>query len=208
METTENKAVVNTDTSTTTTGTTTKCPEYKLINLRKGPGRPKGTKNKPVVGMPINKRLKLLSKIAMNKNTKPTDVINAVKEITALLNDRVKEAQEGQDTILIKFEEDKEEAKETKEAPEFKDRCHDKNKKDEIIKTEETIAKDEEKNNKDINKKTELFTGETKTDMADKSQQSNTDDAQILKDEVVTEVEEVEVEEEAIQFNFKIEKDE
>jgi hypothetical protein len=87
METTENKAVVNTDTSTTTTGTTTKCPEYKLINLRKGPGRPKGTKNKPVVGMPINKRLKLLSKIAMNKNTKPTDVINAVKEITALLND-------------------------------------------------------------------------------------------------------------------------
>lgn len=72
--------------------------------VKKRPGRPKGSGNK--AGLTLEKRLKILSKIALDKNSKPPDVIAACKEITALLNDKIK-AQESEVPITqVKYTED------------------------------------------------------------------------------------------------------
>jgi hypothetical protein len=65
--------------------------------------RPVGSKNK--LGLTLEKRLKILSKIALDKSAKAPDVIAAVKEITQMLNDRVKEVGMGAEPTVIKFDE-------------------------------------------------------------------------------------------------------
>lgn len=75
-------------------------------------GRPVGTTDKNRCGLSLEKRLKILSKIAMDKNAKPSDVINACKEITALLNDKVKETEAGNEITVIRFDNNTEKPKE------------------------------------------------------------------------------------------------
>lgn len=67
--------------------------------------RPKGSPNK--IGLTLDKRIKILSKIACNKESKDTDIIAAVKQITDLLNDRIKEAGIRSEPTVIKFEDTK-----------------------------------------------------------------------------------------------------
>lgn len=64
-------------------------------------GRPRG---KASPGLSLDRRLKILSKIATTKGQDPTVIIQACKEITALLNDKVKEAEESIPSTIIKFE--------------------------------------------------------------------------------------------------------
>jgi len=87
----------------TTTTTTTVAPVKKnrkpVCN-----GRPKGVKNyvRPL-GLSLKKRLRILGGIAMNKNNDPRDVIAACKEISNLLNDRIKETTDGAEETVLSF---------------------------------------------------------------------------------------------------------
>jgi hypothetical protein len=88
--------------SSTTTTTTTVAPVKKnrkpVCN-----GRPKGLKNYRPLGLSLKKRLKILGEIAMNKNNDPRDVIAACKEISNLLNDRIKETENGVEETVLSF---------------------------------------------------------------------------------------------------------
>jgi len=68
---------------------------------KKKTGRPKG---KASAGLSLDKRLKILSKIALSKDAKPADVINACMQITSLLNDKIKDTESGVQTTVIKFD--------------------------------------------------------------------------------------------------------
>jgi len=102
-----------------------------MDNTPKKRGRPKGSKAQ--LGLSLDKRLKILAKIATDQNQKPSDIIAACKEITALLNDKIKNTEEGIQETTIKFEEDKTINK-PEIKPENKEELSDKiNKKAEVI---------------------------------------------------------------------------
>lgn len=69
-------------------------------HLKKQKGRPKG---KTKSGLSLDKRLKILSKIATDDKQKATDIIAACKEITALLNDKIKETESGIPVTTLSF---------------------------------------------------------------------------------------------------------
>jgi len=108
-------------------------------------GRPKGSTSAKNAGLSLDTRLKILSKIALDKNGKPTDVINACKEITALLNDRIRNAESESATTVIKFQENEVKLDEKPE-----------------IKTKETEIKSFEMD-KEINTTTSTTTGQANT---------------------------------------------
>jgi len=64
-------------------------------------GRPKGSKNK--IGMSVEKRLKVLTKLALDVTVKPSDRISAIAQITSLLNDRVKDTPAGGVETVLTF---------------------------------------------------------------------------------------------------------
>ena len=67
--------------------------------------RPAGSKNKTMTGgMSIKKRLSLLKEIASNPSIKDSDRISAINSITALLNDKVKDAEKIANVTVIRFE--------------------------------------------------------------------------------------------------------
>jgi hypothetical protein len=63
--------------------------------------RPKGSKNK--VGLTVEQRVKILTKLALDKTLKPTDRISAISQITSLLNDRVQDASYGAIETVLSF---------------------------------------------------------------------------------------------------------
>jgi len=54
-------------------------------------------------GLSLDRRLKILSKIATDDKQKATDIIAACKEITALLNDKIKETESGIPVTQLSF---------------------------------------------------------------------------------------------------------
>jgi len=100
----KNIEALKANTASTTT-TTTIAPVKKKRGKPVCNGRPKGVKNKQKLsmGLSLKKRLKILGDIAMNKNNDPRDVIAACKEISCLLNDRVKETTEGMEETVLSF---------------------------------------------------------------------------------------------------------
>jgi len=65
--------------------------------------RPKGSKNKAGQGLPLDKRLKVLQKIIMDPNEKSVDRLNAIKLMTDMLSDKVKETQSSNPITNISF---------------------------------------------------------------------------------------------------------
>ena len=50
-------------------------------------------------------RIKLLCKVAYSQKSKPSDIIGAIKEITDLLGDRLKQQDRANPEVTIRFEE-------------------------------------------------------------------------------------------------------
>lgn len=73
-----------------------------METVKRSRGRPKGSTQG--AGLSLEKRLKILSKLATDPHGKPSDVINACKQITELLNDRVREAEAGIPITQIQFQ--------------------------------------------------------------------------------------------------------
>ena len=76
-------------------------PKYEPVNNLRGKwGRPKGSTSKSSRGLTIDKRLTILSKIALDPKCKPLERISAVNLITQLLNDKIRDTQVVPETIL------------------------------------------------------------------------------------------------------------
>lgn len=79
--------------------------------LKRGRGRPKGTTGPQKVGLSLVRRLRILSKIALDKNATNSDRIKAVQETTSLLNDSIRENVDGIQEVVMSFGEYKIETK-------------------------------------------------------------------------------------------------
>lgn len=120
-------------------------------------GRGKGHLNHR--GLTLNKRLKLLNKIALNESEKTTDRLNAIRIMTDLLSDKVKETKDGLQETVISFSPAKDNIK---------------NKEEKVILPEKDIEKQEVTNDKQVDKTdgqdkqqdapTETENGQTETD--------------------------------------------
>lgn len=78
-------------------------PDVPIVKPKNKGGRPKGTDMQRTLS--LEGRIKILSKIASNPNSKPADIISACNMITQLLNDKVKATQEGMAVTQISFNE-------------------------------------------------------------------------------------------------------
>lgn len=77
--------------------------------VKKTHGRPLGVKNKPKkLGLDLKKRLKVLQKIILNPNEKANDRLQAIKIMTELLSDGIKETIDGKQEIILSYENIKE----------------------------------------------------------------------------------------------------
>jgi hypothetical protein len=74
-------------------------------------GRPKGSHSKITVGLSLNRRLRILNKIATDKTADVKDVLAAVSLITQLLGDKVKEATDGRKEVVLSLDNSKTELK-------------------------------------------------------------------------------------------------
>lgn len=68
--------------------------------------RPLGSKNKQSPGLSFNKRMKVLQGIIMDSNQKTCDRLQAIKTMTDMLSDKVKETTSLNPITTIKFNED------------------------------------------------------------------------------------------------------
>lgn len=74
--------------------------------IPKPTGRPKGSKGTVCKGMSLNSRMKALTKIIKDPTTKKPDRINAIKVLTDMNNDRLKdETKEDITKVIFTFEE-------------------------------------------------------------------------------------------------------
>ena len=67
--------------------------------------RPKGSKNKQSPGLSFNKRMKVLQTIINDSSQKTCDRLSAIKTMTDMLSDKVKENTMENPLTTIKFEE-------------------------------------------------------------------------------------------------------
>jgi len=66
-----------------------------------GAGRPRGSKNKNMIGMPFDKRMKVLQKIITGNTSSASEILQAIKLMTEMLNDKIVATQAGvQETVL------------------------------------------------------------------------------------------------------------
>lgn len=66
--------------------------------------RPKGSKNKQSPGLSFNKRMKVLQAIILDTNQKTCDRLSAIKNMTDMLSDKVKESKSENPITTIKLE--------------------------------------------------------------------------------------------------------
>lgn len=66
--------------------------------------RPKGSKNKASMGLPLPRRMKVLQKIILDETQKTCDRLAAIKNMTDMLSDKVKETKEGLAETVLSFE--------------------------------------------------------------------------------------------------------